>query len=183
MELARQTVTLGSLVLAMLAAACSSGGSSGSSTTEVTINELQPSNTVTIADPADAKYNDWLEIYNSSDKEFDLAGYFLTDDSSDLKKFTFTTNAAVPAKGFLIVWADGVDQVTQGPLHAGFKLSASAGDRVILSDPDGYVVDDVPFTIPTVAESAYGRFPDGTGEFAWCSAPTPGTTNGAACAK
>jgi hypothetical protein len=162
---------------------CGSGGVDGSAANAVTINELQSSNSVTIADPADGSYNDWFELYNSTDKDVDLTGYNLSDDSTNLKKFSFTTDAVVPAKGYLLMWADGTAEVTQGPLHVGFKLSATNGDRVIFSDPEGNVVDDVKIAVPPAADMAYERFPDGTGDFTWCSVPTPNATNGASCGK
>jgi hypothetical protein len=161
---------------------CGSEGSTGSDTDSVMvrINELQPSNQSTITDEND-EADDWIELHNGGDADVDLSGYFLTDDSAELEKFTFTTEAIVPAGGRLLVWADGADQVTQGPLHVGFKLSASGGDRVMLTNPDGYVVDQITFDIPPGEQYSYARFPDGTGEFAWCAKATPKAANGSAC--
>ncbi|MBN2573419.1 MAG: hypothetical protein JXP73_02525, partial [Deltaproteobacteria bacterium] len=64
--------------------------------------------------------------------------------------------------------------------HLGFKLSASRGDEVALKDKTGRTVDSVSFGAAT-GQNTYARFPDGTGAFAWCAAPTPGASNGSAC--
>jgi hypothetical protein len=182
MGLVRAAAGIFSVLMVGLLSGCGSDGSKGSDSDSISvrINELQPSNQTTITDEND-EADDWIEFYNTGDTDVDLAGYFLSDDSADLEKFTFTTNAVVPAGGVLLVWADGVDQTTQGPLHVGFKLSASGGDRVMLTSPDGYVVDQITFDIPPGAQYSYGRFPDGTGEFEWCATATPKAANGNAC--
>jgi len=43
------------------------------------INEVMPSNNNSIADNA-GEYDDWFEIYNSSNAPINLAGYYFTDD-------------------------------------------------------------------------------------------------------
>jgi hypothetical protein len=167
------------LAFSLLSVACGSE-TNKSSENPIRINELQSSNTV-FTDPADGKAPDWIELYNGGDEPVDLAGYFLTDDSADLNKFTFTTDAVIAGKGVLQLWADGADQVSQGALHVGFKLSATEGDRVILLDPDSFIVDQVEFSAPPTQDQSYARFPDGTGDFAWCSKATFNKVNGNAC--
>lgn len=169
------------LAFSLLTVACGSESSKGSDS-PIRINELQSSNTV-FKDPADGNAPDWIELYNTGTESIDLAGYFLTDDSADLNKFTFTTDATIAAGGVLQLWADGASEASQGALHVGFKLSATAGDRVILLDPDSYIIDQVEFTAPPTQDQSYARFPDGTGEFAWCAAATFNAVNGSACAK
>jgi hypothetical protein len=169
------------LAVSLLSVACGSEANK-SSDNPIRINELQSSNTV-FTDPADGKAPDWIELYNLSDEPVDLAGYFLTDDSAALNKFTFTTDAVIAGGGVLQLWADGADQVSQGPLHVGFKLSATDGDRIILLDSDSFIVDQVEFSAPPAQDQSYARFPDGTGDFAWCSAATFNALNGNACAK
>jgi hypothetical protein len=180
----RATVSFCSLlVLGSLSVACGSEDSPRSTST-VRINELQSRGT-SYTDPADSEATpDWIELYNTGAEVVDLAGYFLSDDSEDLMKFTFTTDAKFDAGGWLVVMADGATQVEQGPLHVGFKLSATSGDRVFLTDPDGYLVDEIEFGAPPdqTTNYSFARFPDGTGAFSWCAAPTAAKANGSACA-
>lgn len=142
----------------------------------VSINELMPKNDTVAADEA-GEYKDWIELYNSENGEVSLEGYYLSDDADYVFAYRLPATAVIPAKGTLIVWADGNGDGTS--LHTTFKLS-SDGDKVILSDPDGVLVDEVEFGAAT-ADQSYARFPDGTGEFLWCARATPGASNGSSC--
>jgi hypothetical protein len=124
---------------------------------------------------------DWIEFYNTGKEDVDLAGYYLTDDSTNLKKFAFTTDAVVKAGGTLVVWAAGSSNTGRGALHAGFKLSATKDNLVTLSDPNGSTVDTVAFGASLAQNASYARLPDGTGDFAWCTMATPNAVNGKAC--
>ena len=138
------------------------------------INELQPSNQDTVSDEV-GDFDDWLEIYNDSDTAIEMQGYSFSDSSGVSQ--TLTGSVLVQARAFQIFWADG--SPGQGPNHLGFKLSAS-GDKVTVKDTTGRTVDDVVFGAAT-GQSTFARFPTGAGAFAWCTAPTPGVTNGSAC--
>lgn len=140
------------------------------------INELQPSNQDTVTDEV-GDADDWIELYNDSDTAVDLQG-FAFSDSSGLTQVVISS-LVVPPRAFKLMWADG--SPSQGANHLGFKLSASSGDTVTLKDAYGRTVDHVTFGAAT-GQNTYARFPDGTGAFAWCAAPTPGASNGPACA-
>ena len=145
----------------------------------VAINELQPSNQDVIVDEFD-EADDWVEIYNPGSDDVDLEGYFVSDDRNEPTKFQLTDEATVPAGEFLLLWADNTPE--QGPLHLSFGLSASKGESFVLTSPDGQLVDAVDFGVPD-GEQSFARFPDGTGDFAWCSEPTPDAPNGDACGE
>jgi hypothetical protein len=182
MVLAQATIRVCSVItFGLLVVACGAESSNGgNSSSTVKINELESTNTV-VTDPT-GKTPDWVELYNTGSEEVDLKGYFLSDDPADLDKFTFTTDAVIAAHGTLVVWASGADNVGNGPLYAGFKLG-SDGDQLNLTDPDGYIVDNVQFGTAPLKDYAYARFPDGTGDFAWCAKESHGALNGNACAE
>ncbi len=123
------------------------------------INEFMADNETTATDQ-DEEYEDWIELYNNSDSDISLEGYYLTDDSADITQWTFP-NVSVPAGGYLIVWADNDED--QDGLHANFKLSAS-GESILLADPDQTVIDEVTFDEQTT-DISMGRNPNGTGDF------------------
>jgi hypothetical protein len=169
---------LGSLLLA----ACSSGGGTGtdassSSSFVVFINELQASNQDTVTDEL-GEPDDWIELFNAGGGPVDLRGFSVADSSGIVQ--TLPGSVVVPANGFALLWAD--DSPSQGANHLGFKLSASKGDSLTLKDPTGRTVDQVSFG-PATGQVSYARYPDGVGAFAWCAVPTPGASNGAACAQ
>ena len=54
----------------------------------------------------DGTFEDWIEIHNPSPDTIDLAGYFVTDDDDDLKKWKITSLKIKPG-GFAIISAAG----------------------------------------------------------------------------
>ncbi len=126
----------------------------------IVVNELMSSNGDSVADSA-GDFDDWIELYNNGNQDFDLSDYGLSDDISALGKFRFPAGTVIEANGYLIIWAD--DDQEQGPLHAQFKLSAD-GEAVYLTDPNNAIIDEALFgEIPT--DMAYAREPNGTGDF------------------
>jgi hypothetical protein len=126
----------------------------------VVINEIMAQNTSTVMDE-NSQYEDWIELYNNNNYSVDLSGFYLTDDATNLVKWQIPSSTSIEANGFLIVWAD--EDLTEGPLHADFKLSAS-GETVILSDVANSIVDQIDFGVQT-ANMGYARVPNGTGSF------------------
>jgi hypothetical protein len=141
----------------------------------IVINEFMASNGTTIADPQ-GDYDDWIELYNRSDKDIVLSGMYLSDKTDNPKKWKFPDNVVLKAGEYLLVWADENGKATPG-LHANFKLAAE-GEVIILSHNDAnnnVIIDSVHFG-PQQRDISYGRFPNGTGKFAKMP-PTPGAVN------
>jgi hypothetical protein len=138
------------------------------------INELMPANLSTIADE-DGEYTDWIEIYNPSGSSINLNGYFLSDDENNNVKWNFP-NISIASHSFLIVFASGKDRSNPGEqLHTNFKLKSS-GDPVILSNPQGVIINQItPDPIPT--DISFGRKPDGDSSWYFFDDPTPGSAN------
>lgn len=127
---------------------------------DLVINEFLASNQNAETDEA-GQHEDWIELYNNSDININLSGIYLTDDATKPDKWLFPVGSTIPAKGFLIVWAD--EDQSQGPLHANFKLSAT-GEFLMLSNGAGGVIDSLSFG-PQKADTTFGRYPNGTGPF------------------
>ena len=144
----------------------------------VVINELMADNDTTIADPQ-GDYDDWLELYNLTDSPVMLTGMYLSDKEDNLTKWEFPENTEIPANGYLIVWLDedhDDEDATEG-LHANFKLS-KGGEIVMLVDTDAngnQVLNSIAFGEQDT-DVAFGRLPNGTGEFRVVQA-TPGAAN------
>jgi len=134
-------------------------------TPKILINELLPKNTQYGSDQ-DGEFDDWIELYNPSDVDEDISGYYLTDSKKDLTKWKFPSGTIIGKNAYLIVWADG--DSTQ-VLHTNYKLSAD-GENVVLLDPDLQVINLVEYPV-TLQEQSWARKPNATGDFAW-SVPT-----------
>ncbi len=140
----------------------------------IAINEVMASNTNSIADE-DGDNSDWIEIYNYGSNPMSLAGYGLSDNSNLPFKWVFPSVGIQPGQ-FILVWASGKNRTTPGkPLHTNFSISA-AGEELILTKPDGTIIDQLPPTsIPT--GYSYGRLPNGTGNWFYYTQVTPGASN------
>jgi hypothetical protein len=164
------------LALSLLVGCGSQGNPDEATQSPVRLNEFSPSN-ATLADDEAGEFDDWIEIMNSSDAAVSLEGYWISDTAGEPSKYTLPAGVEVPAGGFLLLWADNT--VAQGPLHLPFKLKAAA-EGVYFSSPDGDLIDGLDYTAAP-ADQSMSRFPDGTGTFVWCAAPTPGATNDPSC--
>ena len=141
----------------------------------VVINELMADNDNIIADPQ-GDYDDWLELHNLTDSPVTLTGMYLSDKEDEPTKWAFPENTEIPANGYLIVWLDEDVEDPEG-LHADFKLS-KGGEAVLLVDTDANgnaVLDSIIFQ-EQETDVAFGRLPDGTGDFQMVQA-TPGAPN------
>src|SRR5262245_35580744 len=66
------------------------------------ITEIVASNDESLLD-YDGDSSDWLEIFNPGVEAVDLGGMKLTDNASNLSKWTFPAGVAIPAGGYRIV--------------------------------------------------------------------------------
>ena len=128
---------------------------------DLVINEIMASND-NIATDEYGEFDDWIEIYNKGQESISLSGYYLSDDISNLTKYTFPDFILEPDEYF-IVWADD-DEEDQGDYnHATFKLSAS-GEELYFSDPNMNIIDNCLFG-EQQTDLGFARVPNGIGNF------------------
>ncbi len=129
---------------------------------DVVINEFVASNdsTSTITD-GDGEFEDWIELYNNSDQEINLFGFYLSDNADNPRKWRFPTDASIGANEFLIVWADKNE--SEEGIHAGFEL-AKDGEHIVLTHQDGTIIDSISYD-EQVTNVPSARVPNGTGDF------------------
>ncbi len=130
----------------------------------VFINEIVSSNNL-ITDEYGEK-DDYIELYNSSDTDINIAGWYISDKPANPTLYQFpatdSIKTLIPAKGFLVIWAD--TQPEQGVLHAGFNISKD-GETITLSrrnqSGELSVIDQV--ICPVLNQNmSYSRLPDGS---------------------
>lgn len=120
---------------------------STSSTLQITVDglELAPMISEFVAsnssfDDGDGNSPDWIEIHNRNLSPFDLGGYFLTDEVTNLQKWSFPPGTSLTGDEHLVVFASGNNTPdSAGNLHTNFSLSAD-GEYLALVAPDGTTV-------------------------------------------
>ncbi len=158
---------------------------------KIFINEFLAANVSINADIVDFDdYSDWIELYNDEDFDVDIGNYFITDNLNNPTKYQFPVQLIIPSKGFLILWADGYNDIpghtyrrdyfpydyyTTKYFHLSFAISR-ASEEIGLFNPDTSLVDSVTFGFQE-RDVSMGRKPDGSSSWLYFGDPTPGTSN------
>ena len=147
-----------------------------SSHAQVVINELSAAN---INGPTDSfgEREDWIELYNTGGAAVDLSGWYLSDSQTNNTKWQVPPGTSIPANGRLMVFCSARNTVAAGNPHPSFKLTQSQGDRAVLSDASGNIVDNFQFSDPTQADHSWGRTTDGAATWSLFLVPTPNAAN------
>ncbi len=145
----------------------------------VVVNEWMASNQGALLDPADGQSDDWIELFNPTAGPVDLEGWFLSDDPAAPYKYAVPGGFGIPSNGFLLAWADREvvqnDPATRPDLHLPFALDGD-GESVLLSAPDGSLIDRVDFG-PQSPDKSMGRV---AGQITALATPSPLDANGRA---
>ena len=123
------------------------------------INEIMSNNISAVSDNSGA-YEDWIELYNTTNHPISTNGLYLTDTIINLSKWRLPNHVVSP-NSYLTIWAD--EDGNQGERHANFKLS-NQGETIILSNVDSSIIDSVTY-ISQNDNIAYARRPNGIGPF------------------
>ena len=144
------------------------------------INEISASNSVAVNEYF--KKNDWIELYNTTDHDIDIAGMYITDKVSKPQKYQIPAasvvdakySTVIPAHGYLVLWADQLDPMNQ--IHTEFKLGNNENEVVMLTASDESWADTLIYTVQR-GDQSFGRYPDGTKNTYVMNFPTIGSTN------
>jgi len=113
---------------------------------------------------------DWIEIENTSDRDFNVSGYRLSDDVTKAK-FAFPMGTVIPAGGRVTVWC--VPGRTGG-MYAPFSLKKQGGETILLMNSANTVLDRTD-TLRSRRNLSFVRLFDGS--FTISDTPTPGYPN------
>ncbi len=149
----------------------------GAAAHPVVINEISASNSTYVNEFF--KKNDWVELYNTTDADIDLAGMYLTDNLKKPQKWQIQADndqvsTLIPAHGFKLIWCDKLSGGTE--LHASFKLGNADRSELMLTAADGSWSDTLNYCLHTNQESV-GRYPDGGDSLYVFNSLTPGQPN------
>ncbi len=141
----------------------------------IKINEIMSMNNNRIQDE-DGDFSDWIELFNNNDSPVNLEGFGISDDESDLSKWTFP-NITIEPNDYLLIFASSKDRqntnhwetiITWGDIWT-FRVNNSevSGDWKSIDFDDsewnsgptgiGYGDDDDATEIPENTISVYAR--------------------------
>ena len=111
-------------------------------------------------------FGDWIELYNTTSSDIDLAYYYLTD--GDTTKWYFDPNVntvistVIEAGDYMLIYCNGDSRMASfdRKYRTNFKLS-SDGESVRLFTPEKNLVSEITFPNSVSGES-YGVLSDGT---------------------
>ncbi len=139
---------------------------------QVVINEYSASNLDDFTDQY-LKYEDWIELYNMSDQDIDLSGYFLSDKVDNVDKYEIPAGTIIGANDHLRFWCSGRNE----GIHTSFKLTQTKDNEfVVLADPDLNILDSRALELTFIGMSR-ARDVDGSGSWKICPNPTPNSSN------
>ena len=131
---------------------------------QLSISEFVANNVEGILDE-DGNHEDWIEIYNSSLSSVNLSGWYLTDNSTQLRKWAMPDRLIQP-RSYLVIFASNKDRRNAtGNLHTNFKLDAG-GEYLALTKAETTGATTVitswnPYP-PQAADVSYGLSEAGT---------------------
>jgi hypothetical protein len=157
---------------------------------DIVLNEIMPhpegAQDNHITDAAclnDGECGEWVELYNTTDADIDVNGWYIYDHNDDGSSnhrwainigrsdnngnLTDSGETTVPAHGFLVVYKNG----------GGMSLNDTGSEAVVLRDNSGTLMDQHSFDDSDFYEGkSIARFPDGVG--VWIDPEgTPGEEN------
>lgn len=143
---------------------------------QVIINEYSAANMDGLTDNY-GEHEDWVELYNLGAAMVDLSGYFLSDNPNNPDKWEFPAGLAIGPSEYLIIYCSDRDEVNGSFIHAGFKLTQTKQEYIVLSDPQQDLVDMVQIINPNQVNHSTGRVTDGDSQWGVFLNPTPGAPN------
>ena len=142
---------------------------------KIVINEVCSRNIYLHADE-EGDYYDWIELYNTGDKDILLDGYELTDKRENVKSSDgIFEDVVIKAHDYLVVYlTNTIYSDGDNGIYADFQIS-SKGESIYLLGSNEKIVDEV--KVPALdANISYARKTDGAEQ--WVKKePTPGSTN------
>lgn len=129
---------------------------------------------------------DWIELHNRTGAAINIGGWFLSDSTSDLRKYQIAPGTVISANGYLVYYEDtnfGVASLDPGRVTP-FALS-DVGETVYLTSAvDGGLTDyqsheDFGASLPGVSLGNYYKPSSDSYNFVPLKSPTPGSPNAA----
>ena len=129
---------------------------------------------------SDGLETDAIELFNRTNSNVDIGGWYLSDSKSNLFKFRIPLETTLAAGEFIVFSESDFNPMPSAPGPDDFALNGSEGEEVYLTRPDENgnpeFIDAVGFG-GSFDGQTIGRVPDGTGRLTPLSANTLGDFN------
>ncbi len=116
------------------------------------------------------KYNDFVELYNNTDKDIQLHNIFLSDQEDNLVKYKLP-DAKIKKNDYLLIYLSDESKVIGNTILANFKLSDV--DKKLLVTNGKRIIDEIEL-VSLIDNVSYGRVKD---KWYYFTKPTPGGEN------
>lgn len=137
---------------------------------QVQLNELLAA---TVHEHESGESLEWVELRLTQDTPISLAGFSLSDDPEDPRKWVFPNVRILPGEP-LLIWTTGLDQTIGGAHHTNFRLNRE-GEFLGIYNRDGVLIDGVMFPAQRI-DISYGRHSE-TSAWGFFQSPTPSEPN------
>jgi len=115
-------------------------------------------------------YSDWLELYNSTDKDILLENIYLSDDETLLNKYKIP-KVKIKSKDYLVIYLSGESKVIDNYIYANFKLGIE--DQKIFISNGKKIIDEIDI-VSLDDNISCGKYKN---EWKYFTSPTPGYEN------
>ncbi|MCA9215785.1 MAG: lamin tail domain-containing protein [Planctomycetales bacterium] len=119
-----------------------------------------------------------VELYNQSDVNVDLSGWFVSDNVGDLQKYQLAEDTILASGEFLVLQESDFNPTPETPLPTHFSLSAAGHAAILLTryDADVAFVEDATTYYSMPESESFARVSD-IAPLAPMSTPSIGTAN------
>lgn len=107
----------------------------------------------------------FIELYNRESSAVDLSDQVITDELRNEFKYRLPAGTVVPARGKLVLWADG--QPEQGANHLPFTITEAGGEVGLFTGRGMAQIHDLLFYSPLEKGAVYARKGDGAEVWHW----------------
>ncbi|MBI9018296.1 MAG: lamin tail domain-containing protein [Phycisphaerae bacterium] len=141
---------------------------------DIVINEVLAHSNILISD--------WIELYNTTDREIDLSGWFLSDDADNLQKYEIASGVTVAPLSYIVfTQTDHFSNDSDPGCNDAFALSENGETVYLSSGSNGQLTglrekEEFGASLPDVS---VGRYENSTGDldFVMLSQRSPGAVN------
>lgn len=102
--------------------------------------------------------DEWIELYNPSSDDLNLADVFFSDDATNLYKWQFP-DTTLASDQFLVLYSS--DIIANSKVSLNFIIDPYGGN-LFLSNKNHQIIDSISYS-PVVSKNSVGRYPNGFG--------------------